>query len=138
ALGRRLVQALAPLGGQTCGPFPKLPALHRSVVAALSADATGVPAAFQGRDGTALESVFEEIAANASHADFPVEAADYADLFRTAIGDRVVRRPPLAGGRLPIYWPPHARLQSADRMGLGALVEGPGPPRSATAPWLRR
>jgi len=138
ALVTRLAQALAPLEGQMCAPFAKLAALHRSVVAALSADATGVPAAFQGRDGTALESVFEEIAANASHADFPVEAADYADLFRTAIGDRVVRRPPLAGVRLRIYGPLEARLQSADRMVLGALIEGTWPPEIASDPWLSR
>src|SRR5215472_9981642 len=138
ALVTRRAQALAPLEGQMCAPFAKLAALHRSVVAALSADATGVPAAFQGRDGTALESVFEEIAANASHVDFPVEAADYADLFRTAIGDRVVRRPPLAGVRLRIYGPLEARLQSADRMVLGALIEGTWPPEIASDPWLSR
>src|SRR5207247_1714012 len=74
ALLARLAPALAPLEGQARAPFAKIAALHRSVVAALSADATGVPAAFQGRDGVALESAFDEIAANASHADFAVEA----------------------------------------------------------------
>src|SRR5499433_1849231 len=138
ALVTRLAQALAPLEGQMCAPFAKLAALHRSVVAALSADATGVPAAFQGRDGTALESVFEEIAANASHADFPVEAADYADLFRTAISGPAVRRPPRSGVRLRIYGPLEARLQSADRMVLGALIEGTWPPEIVSDPWLSR
>ena len=138
ALLARLAPALAPLEGQARAPFAKIAALHRSVVAALSADATGVPAAFQGRDGVALESAFDEIAANASHADFAVEAVDYADLFRTAICDRVVRRPPLSGVRLHIYGPLEARLQSADRMVLGALIEGTWPPEIASDPWLSR
>ncbi|TMJ96584.1 MAG: double-strand break repair protein AddB, partial [Alphaproteobacteria bacterium] len=138
ALLARLAPALAPLEGQARAPFAKSAALHRSVVAALSADATGVPAAFQGRDGTALEGAFEEIAANASHADFAVEAVDYPDLFRTAICDRVVRRPPLSGVRLHIYGPLEARLQSADRMVLGALIEGTWPPEIASDPWLSR
>jgi ATP-dependent helicase/nuclease subunit B len=138
ALVAQLAPALAPLEGLACAPFAKIAALHRSVVAALSADATGVPAAFQGRDGTALESAFEEIAANAHHADFAVEAADYADLFRTAICDRVVRRPPLPGVRVRLYGPLEARLQSADRMVLGALIEGTWPPEIASDPWLSR
>ena len=138
ALLARLAPALAPLEGQARAPFAKIAALHRSVVAALSADATGVPAAFRGRDGVALASAFEEIAANASHADFAVEAVDYADLFRTAICDRVVRRPPLSGVRLHIYGPLEARLQSADRMVLGALIEGTWPPEIASDPWLSR
>ncbi|TMJ42264.1 MAG: double-strand break repair protein AddB [Alphaproteobacteria bacterium] len=138
ALLARLAPALAPLEGQARAPFAKIAALHRSVIAALSADATGVPAAFQGRDGMALASAFEEIAANASHADFAVEAVDYADLFRTAICDRVVRRPPLSGVRLHIYGPLEVRLQSADRMVLGALIEGTWPPEIASDPWLSR
>ena len=81
---------------------------------------------------------FEEIAANASHADFAVGTVDYADLFRTAICDRVVRRPPLPGVRLHIYGPLEARLQSADRMVLGALIEGTWPPEIASDPWLSR
>src|SRR5438128_2088904 len=138
ALLARLAPALAPLEGQARAPFSKIAALHRSVVAALSADATGVPAAFQGRDGVALESAFDEIAANASHADFAVGTVDYADLFRTAICDRVVRRPPLSGVRLHIYGPLAARLQSADRTVLGALIEGTWPPEIASDPWLGR
>ena len=73
----RLSGALAWLSA----PFAKIAALHRSVVAALSADATGVPAAFQGRDGTALETAFEEIAANAHHADF----ADAEDIAQSCV-----------------------------------------------------
>src|SRR5204863_2603345 len=61
-----------------------------------------------------------------------------ADLFRTAICDRVVRRPPLPGVRLHIYGPLEARLQSADRMVLGALIEGTWPPEIASDPWLSR
>src|SRR5262249_510485 len=131
ALVARLAPALAPLEGQTCAPFAKIAALHRSVVAALSADETGVQAAFQCRDGTKLESACGEVAANASHADFAVEAVDYADLFRMAISGPAVWRPPLSGVRLRIYGPLEARLQSADRIVLGALIEGTWPPEIA-------
>jgi ATP-dependent helicase/nuclease subunit B len=54
------------------------------------------------------------------------------------IGDRVVRRPPLSGVRLRIYGRLEARLQSADRMVLGALIEGTWPPEIASDPWLSR
>src|SRR5262249_47393888 len=138
ALLARLAPALAPLEGHARAPFAKIAALHRSVVAALSEDATGVPAAFQGHDGTALESAVEEIAVNPSHADFAVEAVDYAHRFRPALCAPIVRRPPPSGVRLHIYGRVEARLQSADRMVLGALIEGTWPPEIVSDPWLSR
>src|SRR5262249_57533505 len=66
ALVTRLTAALAPLEGLAATPFAKAAALHRSVIAALSADETGAPVAFVGTDGAALETAFEEIALNAA------------------------------------------------------------------------
>src|SRR5919201_5062020 len=118
----RLTAAFAPLEGLACAPFAKIAATHESVIVALSADQTGAATAFNGSDGAALARAFEEIATNAADADFPVAAADYAELFRTAISDRVVRRPGLPGVRLRIYGLLEARLQSVDRIVLGGLV----------------
>jgi ATP-dependent helicase/nuclease subunit B len=138
ALVARLSAALAPLEGLGPAPFVKVAALHRSVIAALSADETGAPAAFLGTDGAALDSAFQDIALHASDADFAVAPPDYADVFRTTISDRAVRRPGLPGVRLRIYGPLEARLQSVDRVVLGGLVEGVWPPEMRSDPWLSR
>src|SRR5262249_4353086 len=103
ALAARLRTATAPLEGLAATPFAEAAALRRGVIAALSADETGAPVAFLGTDGAALETAFEEIALNAADADFAVAPLDYADVFRAAISDRVVRRPGLPGVRLRIY-----------------------------------
>jgi len=134
----RLRTALAPLDGLAATPFAEFAALHRHVTAALSADETGAPAAFLGPDGVALDAAFEEIARRAADADFAVAPADYADVFRTAISDRVVRARELRGARLRIYGRLEARLQSVDRVVLGGLVEGVWPPEMRSDPWLSR
>jgi ATP-dependent helicase/nuclease subunit B len=134
----RLRTALAPLDGLASTPFAKFAALHRSVIAALSADETGAPAAFLGLDGVALDTAFEEIARRAADADFAVAPPDYADVFRTAISDHVVRERELRGARLRIYGRLEARLQSVDRVVLGGLVEGVWPSEMRPDPWLSR
>src|SRR6516165_5157595 len=134
----RLRTALAPLDGLAATPFAEFAALHRHVTAALSTDETGAPAAFLGPDGVALDAAFEEIARRAADADFAVAPADYADVFRTAISDRVVRARELRGARLRIYGRLEARLQSVDRVVLGGLVEGVWPPEMRSDPWLSR
>ncbi len=135
----RLAAALAPLETLPRAPraFAEIAACHRDVVAALSAERPESAAAFAGADGEALATAFDEIAARTS-ADLAVAPADYAELFRTAISDRVVRRPGLPGVRVRIYGPLEARLQSVDRMVLGGLVEGTWPPETRTDPWLNR
>jgi ATP-dependent helicase/nuclease subunit B len=138
ALVARLRTALAPLDGLGSTPFAKFAELHRSVIAALSADETGAPVAFLGPDGVALDAAFEEIARRAADADFAVAPADYADVFRTAISDRTVRERELRGARVRIYGRLEARLQSVDRVVLGGLVEGVWPPEMRSDPWLSR
>jgi ATP-dependent helicase/nuclease subunit B len=138
ALVARLRAALAPLDGLGSTPFAEFAALHRSIIAALSAEETGAAAAFLGPDGVALDAAFDEIARRAADADFAVAPADYADVFRTAIADRVVRARELRGARLRIYGPLEARLQSVDRVVLGGLVEGVWPPEMRSDPWLSR
>src|SRR5262247_1919142 len=134
----RLRTALAPLEGLAATPFAEAAALHRGVIAALSADETGAPVAFLGTDGAALDAAFAAIAGHGADADFAVAPADYADVFRTAISDRVVRERELKGARVRIYGRLEARLQSVDRVVLGGLVEGVWPPEMRSDPWLSR
>jgi ATP-dependent helicase/nuclease subunit B len=133
-----LRRAFAPFEPLRPTSFADISALHRELIAALSTDATGVPAAFTGPDGTALADAFEDIAGHSIAASFAVAASDYAELFRTAIADRVVRRPERPGVRVRIYGPLEARLQHVDRVVLGGLVEGVWPPDARCDPWLSR
>ena len=99
--------------------------------------AAATVAAFAGRDGTALDRAFEEIADNA-HDAVAVSASDYPDLFRAIVAETPVRRPDRPGVRVRIYGPLEARLQSIDRVVLGGLVEGVWPPETRSDPWLSR
>src|SRR5262249_41069346 len=93
---------------------------------------------FGGRDGSALDAVFEDIASHQADADFKVGPADYTELFRIALADRVVRRPERPSVRVRVYGPLEAPLQSGDRGVLGSLVEGVWPPEARSDPWLSR
>jgi ATP-dependent helicase/nuclease subunit B len=135
----RVATALAPLermaspGDQD---FAALAGCHREAVASASLDADGMPAAFAGTDGVALDAAFAEIAEKAQ--PFMVEAADYVELFGVVIGDRVVRRPSAPESRVRIYGPLEARLTNVDRVVIGGLVEGVWPPDPRSDPWLNR
>ena len=63
---------------------------------------------------------------------------DYADLFETAISDRVCRRAGRPGARVHILGTIEARLVHVDRIVLGGLVEGVWPPEAPSDPWLSR
>src|SRR5262249_56672007 len=83
-----------------------------------------------------LAEAFDAIAAVGGDAGFAVARADYAELFKAAIADRVVWRPEAAGVRVRIYGLLEARLQAVDRVVLGGLVEGVWPPETRTDPRL--
>jgi ATP-dependent helicase/nuclease subunit B len=119
-------------------PFAAIAARHQEVVQTLSADNTGEATAFAGHDGVKLGEAFDDVANAAADASFAVIRSDYAELFKAAIADRVVRRPEVAGVRVRIYGPLEARLQSVDRVVLGGLVEGVWPPETRSDPWLSR
>jgi ATP-dependent helicase/nuclease subunit B len=135
----RLAAALAPLE-RLAGThdFAGLALVHRQAVAALASDDRGTVAAFADADGTALADMFDAIAASPAAAALRVPLADYADLFRTAIAERVVRRPGLPGVRVRILGPLEARLTSFDRVVLGGLNEGTWPPETRSDAWLSR
>jgi ATP-dependent helicase/nuclease subunit B len=100
----RLAAALAPLESLDAGAhaFAEIASRHRRIIAALSSDRGGAQAAFAGLDGSALAQAFDEIEASLPAADLGVPLADYPDLFRAAIAERVVRWPGLPGVRLRI------------------------------------
>ncbi len=137
----RLAQALAPLeslDSSRSHPLSTLAVHHRAVVAALGADESGSVAALAGADGAALDAAFDEIIDESAATELTVTTDDYPELFRTAIADRVVRPPPVAGSRVQILGLLEARLVAVDRMVLGGLVEEAWPPRPRPDPWLNR
>ena len=139
ALVERIRLALAPLEeADETRDFIAFAARHRDAVLRASADATGAAAAFAGRAGDQLAAAFDDIAALGDDACLAVAGADYAEFFRVAIGDRVVRRPGMPGSRVRIYGSLEARLTSADRVVIGGLVEGVWPPEPRTDAWLSR
>jgi ATP-dependent helicase/nuclease subunit B len=137
ALVERLSAALAPLE-DTKGKhsFSALAALHADAVRALSANDSGMEAAFAGEDGAKLADAFAEIAEQ--RADLRAAPGDYADLFETAIAGEVCRRAGRPGARVRILGTIEARLIHVDRIVLGALVEGVWPPETRSDPWLSR
>ncbi|MEM9750538.1 MAG: double-strand break repair protein AddB, partial [Pseudomonadota bacterium] len=69
---------------------------------------------------------------------FHVSPPSYPAAFDQLIGAAVVRAGPPAHARLSILGPLEARLQSADRIILGALNEGVWPADVGADPWLSR
>ena len=96
------------------------------------------PAAYGQWDGAALASTFEEMIESTATVAFLLALPDYPELFDAIAGGRTVRRPGAPGARVRIYGPLEARLQQADRVVLGGLIEGTWPPETQSDPWLSR
>lgn len=135
-----VAECLLPLESLKRSPLPlrDLAFHHYEAVRKLSADRSGKVAAFQSWDGEALESTFERMAESTATGAFPVPLADYPELFDAIAAGRMVRRPGAPNARVRIYGPLEARLQQADRVVLGGLVEGIWPPETQSDPWLSR
>jgi ATP-dependent helicase/nuclease subunit B len=118
--------------------FAELAARHREILIALSRDESGTAIVFEGQDGLALASAFDDLLAAQELSGLLVSLADYPELFQTAFADRAVRRTEKPGARLHIYGPLESRLMQADRMIIGGLIEGVWPPAPRTDPWLSR
>ncbi|NVN88436.1 MAG: double-strand break repair protein AddB [Rhodopseudomonas sp.] len=134
-----LQAALAPLEDLVAKSldFAEFAQRHRATLIALSQDESGVAQAFESR-GSALALAFDDLLGPGSPSGLMVAPRDYAEVFQTAFGDRMVRRPELAGATLRIYGPLEARLTESDRVILGGLVEGVWPPAPRIDPWLSR
>jgi ATP-dependent helicase/nuclease subunit B len=137
----RLHAALAPL--ETIEParqtdFTELAQRHLGAIGTLSRDQNGSETAFEGHQGAALAAAFEDLVGTSSRSGLMVLLGDYHEVFQTAFGDRVVRKPEAANSSLRIYGPLEARLTQTDRVILGGLVEGIWPPAPRIDPWLSR
>ena len=141
ALIAELQAALSPLENLAAArpyDFAELALRHRSVLGALSRDPHGVALAFEGPQGSALTSAFEDLLDSQAPSGLSVELGDYPEVFQTAFADRMVRRPEMANASLRIYGPLEARLTQSDRVIIGGLVEGVWPPAPRIDPWLSR
>jgi ATP-dependent helicase/nuclease subunit B len=141
ALIARLQAALAPL--ESIDPskphdFSDLAERHREVATALSRDENGIAVVFEGHQGVALTAAFDDLPGKPERSGLMVQLADYPEVFQTAFGDRIARRPEAAGAHLRIYGQLEARLTQSDRVILGGLVEGVWPPAPRNDPWLSR
>ncbi len=141
ALIAQLQAALAPL--ESTDPskphdFSDLAECHRKILIALSRDENDVAVAFEGHQGLALTAAFDDLPGEPERSGLMVQLGDYPDVFQTAFGDRIVRRPEAAGAHLRIYGQLEARLTESDRIILGGLVEGVWPPAPRNDPWLSR
>src|SRR5207244_1112292 len=87
---------------------------------------------------TALATAFDDLLGSRTQSGLMVQLGDYPEVFQTAFGDRVVRRPESASAQLHIYGQLEARLTQSDRVILGGLVEGVWPPAPQVDPWLNR
>jgi ATP-dependent helicase/nuclease subunit B len=136
-----LQAALAPLESlhpSKTHDFAELAARHRDVLTALSRDEHDVAMVFEGPQGSALTSAFDDLLGEPTPSGLMVRLGDYPEVFQTAFGDRIVRRPESASARLHIYGQLEARLTQSDRVILGGLVEGVWPPAPRIDPWLSR
>src|SRR4051794_13027728 len=141
ALIARLRAALAPL--ESIDPsrphdFSELAEPHREVLRVLSLDQDEIAVAFEGHPGVALTAAFDDLPRGTERSGLMVQLGDYPEVFQTAFGGRIVRRPEAAGAQLRIYGQLEARLTESDRVILGGLVEGVWPPAPRNDPWLSR
>ena len=138
---KHLHDALSPLESLNASKpydFAELAEHHRNALMDLSRDQHGVAMAFDGPEGSALASAFDELLGERPRSGLMVQIGDYPEVFQTAFGDRMVRRPESPSTQLHIYGQLEARLTQSDRVILGGLVEGVWPPAPRTDPWLSR
>ena len=140
ALVKDIAAALAPLESLTFKPrsLRELAMHHRDVVEACPAMRSGAPAALRpmGRSGAGIDLRGDD--RKHGHRRVSPGLPEYPELFDAIAGGRTVRRPGAPGARVRIYGPLEARLQQADRVVLGGLIEGTWPPETQSDPWLSR
>jgi len=135
---QKAILPLETLGASKPYDFAELADRHRDVLIELSRDLQGGALAFEGPPGSALAAAFDDLLGEKTRSGLMVQLGDYPEVFQTAFGDRMVRRPEQAAAQLQIYGQLEARLTQSDRVILGGLVEGVWPPAPRTDPWLSR
>ena len=104
-------------------------------VADLTAGADGMM--WQGDAGAACAAVMADLAKEAPHG-WVMRAADFADLLGSLLAGRSVRADVRAHPHIAIWGTREARVQRADLVILGGLVEGVWPDPPPADPWLSR
>ncbi len=137
----RLRDALAPL--ETLNParacdLTELAQRHQDVLTELSRDEHEAALVFEGPQGLALATAFDDLLGGKLQSGLMVQLSDYPEVFQTAFADRMVRRPEGENVDLKIYGPLEARLTQCDRVIIGGLIEGVWPPAPRIDPWLSR
>jgi ATP-dependent helicase/nuclease subunit B len=135
---REALTPLEDLAGSRPQDFAEFAQRHRETLVNLSADEHGVTTAFEGPDGLALASAFDDLLGRQEKIGLMVAAGDYAEVFQTAFADRLVRRQEMPGAQIHIFGQLEARLTQSDRVILGGMVEGVWPPAPRIDPWLSR
>jgi ATP-dependent helicase/nuclease subunit B len=135
---RKALLSLESLSSSKPYDFADLAERHRNALMALSCDPHGVAMAFEGPQGSALTTAFDDLLKREAPSGLMVELGDYPEVFQTAFADRIVRRPESARAQLHIYGQLEARMTQSDRVILGGLVEGVWPPAPRIDPWLSR
>jgi ATP-dependent helicase/nuclease subunit B len=135
---QRALASLESLNRSKPFDFAELAQRHRDALIELSRDEQGVAFVFEGPQGSALASAFDDLLGEGKPSGLTVELTDYPDVFQTAFADRMVRRPEGTNVHLKIYGPLEARLTQSDRVIIGGLVEGVWPPAPRIDPWLSR
>src|SRR6202020_1779954 len=118
---------LAPMEGLSSTrpyDFAEIAARHREALIALSADADGIAGAFEGQEGLALASAFDDLLAEQTQSGLLVALSDYPEVFQTAFGDRAVRRPERSGASLHIYGPLESGLTQTTPILVGGWFDG--------------
>ncbi|MEM8914924.1 MAG: double-strand break repair protein AddB, partial [Pseudomonadota bacterium] len=139
-VARSIEQVLSPFFDALEGPARPLSdhlAVQMQVAEGLADDdaRAGRDRLWADEDGEAAASFVDELSSaldRLPHADF----ANFAGLFETLLGGRVVRSARTTHPRLAIWGPLEARLQTADRVILGGLNEGTWPRDPAPDPWM--
>ncbi len=148
-LAARLKDAFAPLAAVFAAKAQPLRAIAEAHVRTAEA-LSRLPAAEQGEEqpeppsplwageaGTTASTFFTGLM-DPDLAAPSIDAADYADLYRSLITGLNVRPRVAVHPRLFIWGPFEARLQQTDVMVLGSLNDGTWPEVADPGPWLNR
>ncbi len=94
-------------------------------------------ALWRGEAGTVAAGVLS-LLIDSSLPDLELEPREYPDVYRTIVGQEVVRSRLPVHPRVSIWGPFEARLQQPDVVVLGGLNEGSWPEAADPGPWLNR
>ncbi len=144
-LAHRLKEAYAPLVAAFAGgplSLRDIAAAHVQTAEALArlpdADEAAETSPLWGGEAGTTASTFFAGLMDPDLSSPAIEAADYADLYRSLITGLNVRPRVAVHPRLFIWGPFEARLQQTDVMVLGSLNDGTWPEVADPGPWLNR